>query len=373
VSASGDVEGDAAETVAAHLWPRTVSVVHDHAGVGLGVWGNEKDSVGADAEVSVAESADEVRGKGRGFGVEEDEVVAEAVIFGEGLGHGSSWFRKVGVVRGSGVGLWLRERPRHKTTARREKMNDWWKRGLTLSVVAGAMAVGASACADNESSIFIRQVLVPSGSDCTYSADPGGAALALGVMDLAFTREYWAGLLVGNQLVARGASDQLRTETARFRAEGAEVEIETTSGDLVQSFTVPVSGFADPSGGTEPGWGVVHAVLIDGTTGQSLAAGFAEGERSPVVGRVVVVVKVFGRTLGGREVESGEFRFPISVCYGCLVSFPPDATDPDLPTPNCANVGTGSSGEVPCYVGQDEPIDCRVCQAQGGPTGLCLP
>jgi len=64
VNASGDVEGDAAESIAAHFGPRTVSVVDDHAGVGSGVWRNEKDSVGTDAEVSVAEGADDAGGRG---------------------------------------------------------------------------------------------------------------------------------------------------------------------------------------------------------------------------------------------------------------------------------------------------------------------
>ena len=82
-------------------------------------------------------------------------------------------------------------------------MNEWVKRGLMLSMVVGAIGVGASACADNESTIFVRQVLVPSGSDCSYSADPGSAARTLGVMDLAFTREYWAGLLISPQNILR--------------------------------------------------------------------------------------------------------------------------------------------------------------------------
>jgi len=190
-------------------------------------------------------------------------------------------------------------------------------------------------------------------------------------MDLAFTRQYMAGLLIGNQLVARGSADQLRTETSRFRAEGAEVEIETTDGSRIKSFTVPVSGFADPGRGSEPGWGLVHAVLIDAGTGESLVSSFVEGQRNTLVGRVVASVKVFGRTLGGQEVESAEFRFPISICYGCLVSFPADATNPDLPLPNCGN--TGSSSSDMCQVGQDEPSDCRDCQAMGGAPGLCLP
>lgn len=252
-------------------------------------------------------------------------------------------------------------------------MNQWVKRGLTVSMVVGAIGVGASACADNESSIFIRQVLVPSSSDCSYTADPGSTARLEGVMDLAFTRQYTAGLLIGNQLVERGSSDLLRAETSRFRAEGAEVEIETTAGDLLQSFTVPVSGFADPGSGTSPGWGVVSAVLIDSETGAGLASGFTQGERSSVVGRVVVVARVFGRTIGGQEIESGEFRFPISVCYGCLVSFPPEATDPLQTRPNCANTGEGASNvDAPCAMGQDDPVDCRLCQSMGYGS-LCLP
>jgi len=251
-------------------------------------------------------------------------------------------------------------------------MNGAWKRGWVLSVMMGGIITSIASCSENESSIFIRQVLKPSGADCSFSAEPGGSALSTGVMDLAFTREYQAGLLLGNQLVERGSADQLRTETARFLAEGAEVELETTDGKGINSFTVPVRGFVDPSTGTEPGWGVVTATLIDSGTGQGLAAGFPEGQRSTVEGLVVAVVKVFGHTLGGKELDSGKYRFPISICYGCLVDFPPESVDPDLPLPNCANVSK-STGTVPCMIGQDEPVDCRLCQAQGAPASLCNP
>ena len=255
-------------------------------------------------------------------------------------------------------------------------MKSWVKRALGAGMLVGVVVVGASACADNESSIFIRQVVVPSSSDCLYTADPGGTFMSHGTMDLAFAREYWAGLLIGNQLVQRGASENLRVETSRFRAEGAEVKIETTDGGLVQSFTVPVAGFADPGTGSTPGWGVVSAVLIDAGTGNALAANpvFEPGVRSDLVSRVIAVVKVFGRTLGGQDVESGEFRFPINICYGCLVSFPPEASDPaSLTQPNCLGVSESGGGvESPCLLGQDAPVDCRLCKSIGG-GGLCNP
>jgi hypothetical protein len=86
-------------------------------------------------------------------------------------------------------------------------------------------------------------------------------------------------------------------------------------------------------------------------------------------------VKVFGRTLGGMSVESGEWRFPINVCYGCLVVFPPEANDPKvMPQPNCGlSAVTGTSVVHPCIVGQDDTIDCRVCKETFPRGALCEP
>lgn len=83
-----DVEGYAAEAVAAHLGTGAVGVEDDHLGVFGGVWGDEEDAVGADAEVAVADGLNELRGEGLGGALDEDEVVAESVVLGEGDGHG---------------------------------------------------------------------------------------------------------------------------------------------------------------------------------------------------------------------------------------------------------------------------------------------
>ncbi len=83
-----DVEGDAAQAVSAHFGARPIGVEDDHAGIGMGVWGNEQDSVGAYAAVAVAEVLDELFWERVGGGLEEEKVVAEAVILRECLGHG---------------------------------------------------------------------------------------------------------------------------------------------------------------------------------------------------------------------------------------------------------------------------------------------
>ena len=60
-------------------------------------------------------------------------------------------------------------------------------------------------------------------------------------------------------------------------------------------------------------------------------------------------------------------REPVVVCRGCLLEYPPEARDPLSPQPNCQAPLVDESGvsvdvETPCYPGQDDPVDCRVCR-----------
>src|SRR5262249_34530488 len=66
---------------------------------------------------------------------------------------------------------------------------------------------------------------------------------------------------------------------------------------------------------------------------------------------VIVYVKAFGQTLGGRSVESGEYQWPLRVCKGCYVVFDSDCTAaPTMPL-------------VPCFAGQDQPVSCYRCSS----------
>jgi len=232
-------------------------------------------------------------------------------------------------------------------------------------------------CADSESMLFIRQVQAPAvgtSGGCTYQADPSSLFLASGALDLAFRLQYSAALLVGNQLVPRGNNAQLRTETARVRIEGAVVRAEDPNGAVVWGpVTVPGSGFIDPSNGTTPTYGITQTTLLGSQIGATLAAQL-QGDRTQFR-RLTSIVKVFGRTLGGMTVDSGEWRFPITVCFGCLISFPRDANNPNLmPMPNCQqSAATGTALARPCIIGQDDTVDCRICKEVYPSSGVCDP
>jgi hypothetical protein len=82
-----------------------------------------------------------------------------------------------------------------------------------------------------------------------------------------------------------------------------------------------------------------------------------EGEGLGSSVTVVAEVRVFGHTLGGDEIESAIFNFPIDVCYGCLVAFPLEAVE----NGSCLNATEAAPDFDGCRAGQDDPIDCRAC------------
>jgi len=242
-----------------------------------------------------------------------------------------------------------------------------------LMALAPALMAGPG-CADSESMLFIRQAQARVAGSCTVDNSPSSLVLVHGSLDLAFQRQYRAALLVGNQLVPRGNSAQLRTETARIQLQGAIVRAEDANGAVVWGpVTVPGSGFVDPASGSDPNFGLIDTVLLGSDLGTSLAGQLSA---DPTLVRYFTsVARVFGRTLGGMTVESGEWRFPINVCYGCSVVFPPDASDPKLMMqPNCdLPTSTGSTVTHPCIVGQDDSVDCRVCKELFPSDPLCEP
>jgi hypothetical protein len=153
------------------------------------------------------------------------------------------------------------------------------------------------------------------------------------------------------------------------------VRLEAAGGTVWGPFTVPGSGFIDPATGSTPAYGLTEAILVGSDYGNALVR---EGalRRDRTVRRLTSVVKVVGKTLGGTAVESGEWRFPLTVCYGCLIGFPPEASDPNQTRPNCDRpAGTGTTVAAPCILGQDDAVDCRICKLSVPPqdSGFCEP
>jgi hypothetical protein len=240
---------------------------------------------------------------------------------------------------------------------------NWLRKTVSVlgaSVLCGLVAPG---CEENESMLFVIGVLATETTNCVAKPESEATRYFSGVLDIALAgnRGYSAALMVGSQLTQRGSRDQLRTETARLRLEGAVVRLTDSQDNPLaisrSDFTVVGTGIVDPSAGTEPGLGAVSIEAIPGSLSHEVAAALG-GD-----GIVIARMRVFGTTLGGQEIESGEYEFPIHVCSGCLVSYPSANLVPGAAgEPECSGPAAAASATV-CRLGQDQVAPCTSCNA----------
>jgi hypothetical protein len=227
-------------------------------------------------------------------------------------------------------------------------------------LLAAGAALMPSACARDDSSIFIAGVLVGTQSNgmCTFMAQTTSAFLLAGNVDAAFAGQYTGVLQVENQLVSRGNANQLKTETSYVNLYEAEVQVlDPTAGmNAISQFSVAVSGFLGVGQTGTPGLGVSQVVMVDAATIKAKGASAAGGTQQQVVSSVILK----GRTLGGLEVHTQEFLYPITISYGSSCTATPG-------TP-CVSTMAGSSSNTtaPCFPGQDGSLTCQEIAASLG-------
>lgn len=238
--------------------------------------------------------------------------------------------------------------------------------GHVAAVFVTGLVLSAAipACATNDQTIFVQGALAPPATRtngiCLYTSDPEQPQLFQARLDLGVTDSYVSVLLVGNQLISRGDPNNNRAESNRVRLNGAVVKVTEADGRLIREFTSYGMGFANPQVNNAADFATIGVVVLDAPTAAILRPQLANRAESKTL---LIQIKVFGQTLGGTDVESGEFQLPMQVCNGCLVNFA-GANDPEAATqPNCnvpldpASVTT----PIPCSAGQDELTPCQAC------------
>ncbi len=261
-----------------------------------------------------------------------------------------------------------------------------------LSLISGGIAL-MSACAHNDSSLFVQDVLYPTpvsaGQGCIFTADPNQSYLPRGTLDVDFRTQYDAVFLIGDQMVAQANGQQLQTETSTVDIQGAIVRDTDAAGNTLDSFTSLTSGTVYPSTGTIPGYLSTSATIASQKAVNALVAQKGSGLSSGGSSTLVTYVKFYGYTLGGNYIESNDFEFPIDICAGCLLGFSGsevteccvNGTCVAPKTPNCLSPSSNAGSlPQPCRLGQDTSIDCSQCQdhavcrgaySAGGVPALC--
>ena len=255
--------------------------------------------------------------------------------------------------------------------------------GHAVSLLAAGLLMSAvfPACATNDQTIFIQNVLAPpiarTAGACQYAPDPESVFLTVGTADIGIADSYSGIILVGNQLTPRADQVSNRAESNRVHLNGGIVRVTEADGTLIREFTSYGSGFLNPGANGAADFGIVGVILIDAPTkeillNQKTPEGVQILNNSFVTKTVLINIKVFGTSLGGTEVETGEFQFPTQVCNGCLVDFSTGTEETSMVTPNCEKTlpATGTSTSVlPCRAGQDELTPCQLCKGKRNSDG----
>jgi hypothetical protein len=225
---------------------------------------------------------------------------------------------------------------------------------FSKTMAAGLILLGAglleTSCVDNLSSVFIYGVMDLNSTQCLAQPTTTSVLLASGALDRQFSSGYQAAFLVGSHLTSRGSREKLRTETSRIQVTGAHVTLYGTTG-YTTSFDTPATGLINPATGTDPGLAAVFALIVRHQDFENLGPD----------GQMIARIKILGTTLGGQDLESGIFDYPISLCTGCLVTYPSSAIDPASGL--CDTAADTMTDTNICFFGQDAAFPCTLCAA----------
>jgi len=240
-------------------------------------------------------------------------------------------------------------------------------RGVWCLTVLAALSGGLLGCTENNVTLFVQGIPAPIvEEECIVANSADAPMLFSGVLDKGIARAgYTNVLLIGNQLAPRGNAATLRPESSRVQFYEAEVTVFNFQGVEFPTtpYRVPVSGFVEPATGTQPSYGLVEITMIDSATAELIAVDPLQLITLPEQQETVVVrVKVFGTTLGGLEVETGAWDFPVRVCQSYR-----SADGAVLPCLSCDPNGQTISADAeesedenrPCNAGQD--IEYKFC------------
>lgn len=220
------------------------------------------------------------------------------------------------------------------------------------------LILAAAGCTDTgDEGIVVRHNLVP-GDGCELM--PGGMFLSRGAIELQSPNPYVLTPEIESRITA--TEDLVSQRTIALRGARVDVTVEAATIDNVAvatptlssgSFTSLFAASLEPEATTAASFDAVSATILGELASQV-------GTTGNVRIQLVATARVYGE-LGGEEIESVPFVYPVTVCTDCV--------GPSLgtcPLPNGTVVRPGNA----CNPYQDGPVDCcldasgaKVCPA----------
>lgn len=221
---------------------------------------------------------------------------------------------------------------------------------IFVSVLGLAPIVG---CGDEPGQFVIVQNQVPD-QGCTVAGSKGDVYRGEGRLDVALVGDdapvaYRLYPLLQNNLRKRDRPSEpnrllLNSFTVVVEVDPAApkavIDVVAKADERLRSYEEPWSGTLDPGGGTLS----AGVTVVAGELARRIRATRALETQGSM--RLFVTVRAVARKLDGGFIQSDEFRFPITVCQGCLVASVQAC--PAIPR----NLGNA------CNIAQDVPVDC---------------
>lgn len=216
--------------------------------------------------------------------------------------------------------------------------------------------------------LAIRQFQAPvvNGATCSVPRTPAGDPLSHGTLDVSQTDTYalrplyeWSG----------SSPVTVSHLSVTIHEDSPDGPLVGPSFDLYESTRLAAGSAAAPS------FEAAEYGVVPSQVGQALRSAVCRIDTAgvtpdcPVVSvtsvprHLVVVVQAVGASDDGCAATTATSTFPIEVCCGCLLTFPADSDVPDSTVrsgPDCDN-GTPALSAAVCAIGQDFPVDCRLC------------
>ena len=214
------------------------------------------------------------------------------------------------------------------------------RRGL-VSCAAAVFLSGAAlvSCDAEDFSIQLYNV-IPTDAECKY-VNLATESLPSGTVDLALAPTYSLNLVAQNRLTNNVTANNLKpsdgfsvTTTINLTSLSVRyIDVDEVDIGLDPEVNIPVSGVlpvlaSTTSSTTRTGTVVLPEItVLDPQMVQILSQNNLFRRVTPsgkVVTRgnfkIVLAMRLYGKTLDGKEVQSNEVQFPVNVCVGCLVT-----------------------------------------------------
>lgn len=253
---------------------------------------------------------------------------------------------------------------------------------LAFGLAFMGLMVALSGCEDRNVSLQILQMEVD--GRCSLEATGGAQAirgLSEGRVDLVTSSSYGVFPRVQNNMLDVTEVQNFRTQDGRIDTHDVVLSSATVryttldpiSVEFPETRDLPISGTIQVDGTAVLGLTVfTPAMIAELRQADEFLRPNAQGEVVAIRHSVLfqLGITLNGRTIDGTTVNSNEFIFPVRVCNGCLIEYPPEAVDTTQAVPNCLSLGSTEddapgADRLSCQTpGTDNvTVDCRECAA----------